>query len=267
MQFFQEITNLSAKLYLDQSDICHLENQNLESDDFDLNFFLEKNFVLDKESNLLNYSRLEECFPNIEKMQKKICEEIAVSVDSNLDKYIEMAEKFENIKTPLQEFDEIFEQIKDNINSNKEKAQKNSEEIEKIIASHDYIKKYTNELKSLKFCISNLKKITRAIEQGNLDSFNILNIAKKMQNNNEKIETISISKSDFINCLTKKYNIKKINEKIEEKVLATLEKNLQLILSSQIVLNANELEKVISFTQAFNLLGKSNKGFLFKKNI
>jgi hypothetical protein len=66
-----------------------------------------------------------------------------------------------------------------------------------------------------------------------------------MQKNNEKIETISISNSDFINCLTKKYNVQKFNEKIEEKVLATLEKHLQLILNGQNVLNANELEKLI----------------------
>lgn len=260
MQFFQEITSLSAKLNLDQTDPLDLENQNLDSDVFDLNFFFEKNFVLDIENNLLNYSRLEESLPNIENLQKKICEEIAISVDFNLDKYINMAEEFEDIKAPLQEFDEIFEKIKNNINCNRDESQKNLDEIEKIISSHDYLKKYAAELKNLKFCINNMKKISHYIESDNIDAYIILNLARLLKSNNDKLKLIFSSKSDFIDSLIKKYNIKKFNEKIEEKVLSTFEKSLQIIFNNHGVLNKNEIEKLVAFTQAFNLLGKSNKG-------
>lgn len=266
MQFFQEITSLSAKLNLDQADSFDLENQNLDSETFDLNFFLEKNFTLDKENNLLNYLKLEECFPKIENLQKKICEEIAISVDSNLDKYIKMAEEFEDIKAPLQEFDDIFEKIKNNINLNRDESQKNLEEIEKIISSHEYLKIYAAELKCLKFCINSIRRISQTIESDNIDACTILNLSRLLKSNNKKFNLISYSKYDFIDSLMKKYNIKKIHEKLEEKVLLTFEKALQIILNDQGSLNRNEIEKLIALTQAFNLLGNSKKGKFLNVN-
>jgi hypothetical protein len=66
----------------------------------DIREFVLTNFV-SHENFQINYDKINQALPCIQDIQLKTCEEIALSVDMNLDEYVKISQKLDGFKDSL----------------------------------------------------------------------------------------------------------------------------------------------------------------------
>ena len=87
----------------------------MDSKEFDLVGFFKRNFALAQQSSSsadgdieLDMDKMLNAMTDIHELQRETCEQIAISVDLNLDNYVEISTKFEGLKDYFSKTDGLY---------------------------------------------------------------------------------------------------------------------------------------------------------------
>ena len=157
--FNKEISQLESKINVIEYQNSQLSLISLNSADFDIISFFQNNFLLEKNNSQLNFNKISSTMNLINDIQKQTCEEIAVSVDSNLDKYVEISSKFEKMKNTLTSSQNLYDLLFNEIDETSKNCKINNKSASNLLEKYDLIKKTEKKLKELKKIIKDLKEI------------------------------------------------------------------------------------------------------------
>ena len=144
----EEIYRLESRLSKYHDHDLGLNFSDLDSANFDISNFLLVNFISskgnqanDSEISTLNLEKIEKSLTLLHDVQKKSCEEIVLSIDKNLEKYIEISSKFEQMKGRLTETQSTFSVYNETVTEYSENVGNTLKSISKVVDSYSSIAK------------------------------------------------------------------------------------------------------------------------------
>lgn len=266
---FQEFSDFEAKYVIHDDGKPLMNLEELEKENFEIISFISENFLLNKENSLINYVKLQEAFQIMHELQGKTLEEIAISVDLNLDRYMEVSKQFEQIKAPLIQINETFSQLKALLNDYKFGCQSSSKDLNELIGNKEILEIYEAEFVKLK----EIRKEFIIIEEflNNPSNFAFIFISRIFQKIFENLEALNHRIGDKVHILIEKYQLKELVQHHRKTFLKLIEGKMKELLS-QIINPNQEINKEMKddfmrFLNSYELLKESKKGIeIFFKN-
>lgn len=260
----QEFSDFEAKYSLKDEEKPNINLESINRENFDMISFFTENFLLNKENLLVNYSKLQEAFHFMHELQGKTLEEIAISVDSNLDKFVEVSKQFEKIKQPLEEITKTFTNLKKLLSDHKLKCEKSSQYLKDLIGTKEVLEIIEIQCKKFQETIKEITIIEDFLK--NQSVFGCIYIARLFQKIDGNIESLYKQNGEKIKTLIEKYQLKQILLKNRSIFLEIIQSNLKETLNNIMKskeINEEQKENVIRMFICFGLL-QENKRCLLK---
>lgn len=260
----QEFSQFVSKYSL-HDDQPNIDLQPINKGDFDIVTFFSENFLLNKENSLVNYTKLQEVFGVIHELQGKTLEEIAISVDTNLEKFVDVSKEFEKVKNPLDNTNKTFMKLKKILDENKLKCDTSSKYINELILSKEILEKHEDEINLLKGIRQNFLMLDQLIHFQS--EFGFVYIAYLIQKSEENIDNLNKKSQEKVHLLIQKYQINEELQRYKKELLEILKENLKNLLNEMLVkeLNNKEEEKLVRLLSSFDLLKEIKQGIAFQK--
>ena len=257
----QEFSNFEAKYSIQDEGKPNINFDYIDKENFDLVTFISDNFLLNRENSLINYAKLQEAFQFIHELQGKTLEEIAISVDLNLEKYMDVSNQFEDIKTPLVNINETFIQLKALLNDYKENCQHSSKELNELIGNKEILEVYEEEYVRLKEIRKELLIIQDFLK--NPSNFSLIYVSRLFQNIKESLEIlIKRGSGGKIKTMIEKFQIKELLQQYKQEFLNLLEAKMKEILKKMInsEITTEKTDDLIRLLNSFEILQETTKG-------
>lgn len=259
----QEFSDFEAKYSLKDEEKPNINLDSINRENFDMISFFTENFLLNKENLLVNYSKLQEAFNFMHEMQGKTLEEIAISVDSNLDKFVEVSRQFEKIKKPLEEITTTFTNLKKLLSDHKLKCEKSSQYLKDLIGTKEVLEIIETQCNKFQETIIEITIIEDFLK--NPSVFGFIYIARLLQKSDKNIEGLYKQNGEKIKALIEKYQLKEVVIKNKNIFLEIIQSSLKETLNS--IMKSQEIteEQKENFTRifiCFGLLNENKRCFL-----
>ncbi|CAD8055782.1 unnamed protein product [Paramecium primaurelia] len=129
----------------------------LMNSEFDVREFILKNFV---QANFeINYKKIEQSMPQIAQIQSQTCEDIASSVDNNLEDYVEISTQLTSLQSQLDNLTLQFSNITDIIVLTQDNLQQRIYQINVIVENLKLIQNLQYSMKDLRKLINILESV------------------------------------------------------------------------------------------------------------
>lgn len=133
----------------------------------------------------MNYERISQYIPIVQQLQQRTCEEIAISVDMNLEDYVQVSEKLDGLKDALTELETKFHKVEADVDLTKDTLQETIfqvinfnflKQVNSIVENLKLIFGLEKNMKNLHNLLRSLEKIDQILKNGDqLSSFQLLN--------------------------------------------------------------------------------------------
>ncbi|EAS03850.2 hypothetical protein TTHERM_00658940 (macronuclear) [Tetrahymena thermophila SB210] len=218
MDIIQQIDQLQAKLNIQQYKDSHVDLNQIDDKQFNIIQFLRHNFLKDPKDNdvELDMEKINNTISYIYELQRETCEQIAISVDMNLDKYVAISKKFDDMKDYFSKTDNLYNQIASEMKISRDACTQKIENVNETLENYQYICNLEDNLKILEKIVALLKDIDAGILQikksSSFQGFKILNACKQL-NTSKKIYKEKIEIALQTRELSQKYKlVQQIND-------------------------------------------------------
>lgn len=155
-----------------------LNLEQLERPDMDLNEFVLCNFVeRDGEHFRVDYERIEAAFPLLQQLQQRTCEEIAVSVDANLDQYVEISDRLAGLRDTLRGLHERYAQLEGDMEATRDALQERIYRLRSLLDNLKLIHTLDRNMNNLRALCGKLEELDRMLPTLGRADFGTLQLA------------------------------------------------------------------------------------------
>lgn len=261
----QEFSKFEEKYKIQDESKPQLNFQDIDNENFDLEAFISHNFLLNKENNLINYAKLQEAFQFMHEMQGKTLEEIALSVDCNLESYMAVSKQFENIKSPLNQINETFTHLKHVLNTYRGVCRKSSKDLSDLIGNKEILEVYEEEYTVLKEIRKELLIIQDFLKKPS--SFAVIAIARIFQKIVDSLDSLNKRFGGKIQGLIEKYRIKDVFLQQRQEFLGILDGKIREILKKMVTMEVETEKKdeIMRLLSSYEILKETRRGNKIKK--
>jgi len=256
----EEFSKFEEKYRIQDESKPHLNFEDIDRENFDLEAFISQNFLLNKENNLINYAKLQEAFQFMHEMQGKTLEEIALSVDLNLESYMDVSKQFEQIKNPLTQINETFIQLKTLLKNYKISCQNSSKDLSDLIGNKEILEVYEEEFTILKEIRKEFLIIQDFLKKPS--NFAVIAISRIFQKMNESLESLTKRFGGKIQGLIEKFKFKEILQQQRQEFLMILETKTKEILRKMVnfEMETERKDDLVRFLNAYEFLKETKRG-------
>ena len=178
----KDLDHLESRLNFQEFLNSKINLNDLDSSEFDINVFFQKNFInKEKEPLSINYEKLRDSLEVVHAIQRQTCEEIAVSVDLNLDKYVQISTKFAEMKDSLQNTEEIYSRLFGGIGAAKDSCQGNMFALEEVLDNYKLLSDIEANLKKLRKYIKSLQEIKSKLEPQTVETYDLMESCQSLR--------------------------------------------------------------------------------------
>ena len=256
----QEFSKFEEKYKIQDESKPQLNFQDIDNENFDLEAFISHNFLLNKENNLINYAKLQEAFQLMHEMQGKTLEEIALSVDCNLESYMAVSKQFETIKSPLNQINETFIHLKNLLNTYRGVCRNSSKDLSDLIGNKEILEIYEEEYTVLKEIRKELLIIQGFLKKPS--SFAVIAIARIFQKMVDSLDSLNKRFGGKIQGLIDKYRIKDVFLHQRQEFLGILDGKIREILKKMVTVEVETEKKdeIVRLLSSYELLKETKRG-------
>jgi chromosome segregation ATPase len=162
MDLIRELSNLERRVSFEQ--LVNIEQ--LSTRDMDINEFILCNFVVQNGPAFeMNYAKIASTLPQLQQIQQRTCEDIALSVDLNLDQYVQISEKLQGLRDTLSHLQDRYSSVENDIEITKEALQEKIYQINAILENLKLINKLDSNMNVLKQLLKKMHQLNDSLPQ------------------------------------------------------------------------------------------------------